>query len=41
LRSVRRIRASRDASTAERASNPRSTSARLRVVEKLHESEAK
>jgi 16S rRNA (cytosine1402-N4)-methyltransferase len=41
LRSVRRIRASRDASTAERTSNPRSTSARLRVVEKLHESEAK
>jgi 16S rRNA (cytosine1402-N4)-methyltransferase len=41
LRSVRRIRASRDASAAERASNPRSTSARLRVVEKLHESEVK
>jgi 16S rRNA (cytosine1402-N4)-methyltransferase len=39
VRSVRRIRASRDASTAERESNPRSTSARLRVVEKLNEGE--
>jgi 16S rRNA C1402 N4-methylase RsmH len=38
---VKRIRASRDASAAERVSNPRSTSARLRVVEKLNEGEVK
>jgi 16S rRNA C1402 N4-methylase RsmH len=32
---VRRIRVARQASTAEQARNSRSTSARLRVVEKL------
>lgn len=35
VRSVRRIRVARQASTAEQARNSRSTSARLRVVEKL------
>ena len=35
LRTVRRVRAPREASRAETAANPRSASARLRVVEKI------
>jgi hypothetical protein len=35
VRSVVRVRAPRDASRAELAQNPRSSSARLRVVEKI------
>jgi 16S rRNA C1402 N4-methylase RsmH len=36
VRSVVRVRAPRDASRAELALNPRSSSARLRVVEKIN-----
>ncbi len=35
LRTVKRVRAPREASKSEQSTNPRSTSARLRVVEKL------
>ena len=35
IRTVKRIRVSREASKSEQLTNPRSTSARLRVVEKL------
>jgi 16S rRNA (cytosine1402-N4)-methyltransferase len=39
VKSVERVRVSREASREEQLRNPRSTSARLRVVRKLHSSE--